>query len=126
MRTVIQTPKAPPAVGPYSQAIRAGGFLFLSGQIALDPVTGQVVGGGIEAQTEQVMRNLSAVLSAGGSSLDQVVKCTVYLKNLEDFAKVNAVYSRFFPKNPPARSTVEISRLPRNSSIEIDVIAEAE
>ena len=126
MKTVIQTQKAPPAVGPYSQAIKAGGFLFVSGQIPLDPMTGQMVGGGIEAQTEQVMKNLSALLSAGGSSLDCVVKCTLYLKDLEDFTKVNAIYSRFFPENPPARSTVEISRLPRDASLEIDVIAEVE
>ena len=125
MKTVIQTPSAPKTIGPYSQAVRAGGFLFLSGQIPLDPVTGQVVGGSIEAQTEQVMKNLSEVLSAGGSSLEKVVKSTMYVKSLEDFPRVNAVYSRFFPENPPARSTVEVSRLPRDVSIEIDVIAEA-
>lgn len=125
MKTVIQTPSAPKTIGPYSQAVRAGGFLFLSGQIPLDPVTGEVVGGSIEAQTEQVMKNLSEVLSAGGSSLEKVVKSTMYVKSLEDFPRVNAIYARFFPENPPARSTVEVSRLPRDVSIEIDVIAEA-
>lgn len=125
MKTVIQAPNAPQAIGPYSQAISAGGFLFLSGQIPVDPATGQVVAGGIEAQTEQVLRNLSEVLKAGRSSLEKVVKSTVYVRNIEEFPKLNAVYSRFFSVNPPARSTVEVSRLPRDVSVEIDVIAEA-
>ncbi|MBM3802195.1 MAG: RidA family protein [Acidimicrobiia bacterium] len=124
MKSVIQAGNAPKAIGPYSQGIRirAGELLFLSGQIPLTPA-GEVVSGDIESQTEQVLKNLEAVLTAGGSSLSQVLKTTVYLKNLDDFPRVNAVYERFFRDSPPARSTVEVSRLPRQVSIEIDVIA---
>lgn len=125
MKTVIQTEHAPRAMGPYSQAIRATSqeLLFLSGQIPLDPSTGEIVSGDIEKQTEQVLRNLEAVLAAGGSSLSRVLKTTIYLRNLEDFPRVNAVYARFFGDAPPARSTVEVSRLPRQVGIEIDAIA---
>jgi 2-iminobutanoate/2-iminopropanoate deaminase len=128
MKAIIHTPKAPKAVGPYSQAIRAKfqEFLFVSGQIPLDPSTGEVVPGDIETQTEQVLKNIESILAAGGSSLRQVLKTTVYLRNLDDFAKMNSVYERFFREMPPARSTVEVSRLPRQVSVEIDVIAAVE
>ena len=123
MKEIIKTDSAPNAIGPYSQAIRAGGFIFCSGQIALNPGTGQFVEGGIEAQTEQVLRNLMAVLEAAGSSLDRVVKTTVFLSNLNDFGAMNEVYGRFFGENCPARSTVEASRLPRDARVEIEAIA---
>jgi 2-iminobutanoate/2-iminopropanoate deaminase len=128
MKTVVQTASAPKAVGPYSQAIRTSAreLIFLSGQIPVDPVSGEVVAGDIELQTEQVLKNLQAVLVAGGSSLDQVLKTTVYLKDIDDFSRMNAVYAKFFGENPPARSTVEVARLPRQVSIEIDVVAAAE
>jgi len=124
MKSEIRTEQAPKAIGPYSQGlrVRAGELLFLSGQIPLTP-EGELVAGDIESQTEQVLKNLEAVLTAGGSSLSQVVKTTVYLKNLDDFPRMNAVYARFFRDTPPARSTVEVSRLPRQVAIEIDVIA---
>ncbi|HEU0005037.1 MAG TPA: RidA family protein [Terriglobia bacterium] len=124
MKSVVQTENAPKAIGPYSQGIRVrtGEFLFLSGQIPLTPA-GELVGGDIESQTEQVLKNLEAVLAAGGSSLSQVLRTTVYLKNLDDFPRMNAIYERFFRDAPPARSTVEVSRLPRQVAIEIDVIA---
>lgn len=126
MKDTIQTTKAPPAIGPYSQAIRiqARQLLFLSGQIPLDPATGEIVPGGIEAQTERVLMNLKEILEAGGSTLQNVIKTTVYLKNLQDFPKMNEVYARFFVQDPPARSTIEVSGLPRNASVEIDAIAE--
>jgi 2-iminobutanoate/2-iminopropanoate deaminase len=119
----ITTDRAPGAIGPYSQAIAAGAFLFLSGQIPLDPGTGVMVSGDIAAETHQVMRNLAAVLAAAGSSLDRAVKTTVYLVDLEDFPAMNAVYGSYFPGTPPARSTVQVSRLPRGARVEIDVIA---
>lgn len=119
----IQTDRAPNAIGPYSQAIRANGFVYASGQIPLDPATMQLVEGGIREQTERVMNNLSAVLEAAGSSLDRVVKTTVFLSDLGDFAEMNETYGRFFGEVPPARSTVQVSRLPRDVRIEIDVIA---
>ena len=124
MKSVVQTENAPKAIGPYSQGIRvrSGELLFLSGQIPLTPA-GELVGGDIESQTEQVLMNLEAVLTAGGSSLRQVLKTTVFLKNLDDFPRMNAVYERFFRETPPARSTVEVSRLPRQVAIEIDVVA---
>ena len=124
MKSVVQTENAPKAIGPYSQGIRirTGELLFLSGQIPLTPA-GELVGGDIESQTEQVLKNLEALLTAGGSSLGQVIKTAVYLKNLDDFPRMNAVYERFFRDTPPARSTVEVSRLPRQVAIEIDVIA---
>ena len=123
MRDRIQTDNAPKAIGPYSQAIKANGVVYASGQIPLDPKTMQIVEGGIREQTERVMNNLRAVLQAAGSSLDRVVKTTVFLADLGDFTEMNEVYGRFFGEIPPARSTVQVSRLPRDVRIEIDVIA---
>jgi len=123
VRDRIQTDNAPKAIGPYSQAIKANGVVYASGQIPLDPNTMQIVEGGIREQTERVMNNLSAVLEAAGSSLDRVVKTTVFLADLGDFTEMNEVYGRFFGEIPPARSTVQVSRLPRDVRIEIDVIA---
>ena len=123
MRDRIQTDNAPKAIGPYSQAIKANGFVYASGQIPLDPATMQIIEGGIREQTDRVMNNLSAVLKAAGSSLDQVVKTTVFLSDLGDFAEMNEVYGRYFGEVPPARSTVQVSRLPRDVRIEIDVVA---
>jgi 2-iminobutanoate/2-iminopropanoate deaminase len=119
----IQTDNAPQAIGPYSQAIKANGFVFASGQIALDPATMQIVEGGIREQTERVMRNLAAVLEAAGSRLDGIVKTTVFLADMNEFAAMNEVYGSFFTGVPPARSTVEVKRLPRDVRVEIDVIA---
>jgi len=123
MRQTVATQKAPQAIGPYSQAIKANGQVFISGQIAIDPATGQVVQGDITAQTERVLKNLSEILAAAGSSLDRVVKTTVFLKNMAEFPAMNEVYGRFFTKEPPARTTVEAARLPKDSLLEIDVIA---
>jgi 2-iminobutanoate/2-iminopropanoate deaminase len=123
MRQTISTEKAPKAIGPYSQAVVSNGIAYLSGQIPLDPQTGQLVDGDIAAQTERVLENITAVLAACGSSLEQVVKTTVFLKDLGEFARVNEVYARYFPNNPPARSTVEAARLPRDVRVEIDAIA---
>ena len=114
---------APKPIGPYSQAIRVGGLIFLSGQIGLDPATGKLAGDDIESQTRQAMKNLEAVLKAAGASFDQVVKTTVFLKSLEDFAKVNSIYGENFKTKKPARSTVEIARLPKDALIEIEMIA---
>jgi 2-iminobutanoate/2-iminopropanoate deaminase len=119
----IQTEHAPQAIGPYSQAIKAGGFLFASGQIPIDPLTGQFVAGGIAEQTEQVLKNLSAVLQAGGSSLDRVVKTTVFLADMDEFALMNEVYGRYFGASLPARATVQAARLPRDARVEIEAIA---
>ncbi len=123
MRDIISTKDAPQAIGPYSQAIKANGFVFTSGQIAIDPATQQVVTGDIGAQTERVLRNLSEVLEAAGSGLGKVVRCTVFLKNMNDFAPMNQVYGKYFSSAPPARSTVEVARLPKDVLVEIDVIA---
>lgn len=123
---IISTHHAPAAAGAYSQAVISKGYAFLSGQIPLNPATGQLVEGDTAAQAERVLENLKAVLSACGSSLDRVVKTTVYLKNMGDFAQMNQVYSRYFPQNPPARATVEVARLPKDVSIEIDCIAEVD
>ena len=123
MRQVISTPSAPKAIGPYSQAIRAAGFLFLSGQVPLDPATGQMIEGDIGKQTERVLENLKGVVEAAGSSLDRVVKTTVYLKDIGDFAAMNEVYGRYFSTNPPARATVEVARLPKDARVEIELIA---
>ena len=123
MRQIVSTESAPQAIGPYSQAVSAGGFIFSSGQIPLDVRTGQFVEGGIGEQTEQVLKNLSEVLRAAGAELGDVVKTTVYLADMNDFAAMNEVYARFFPETPPARSTVEAARLPRDARVEIDVIA---
>jgi len=122
-RETVGTAGAPAAIGPYSQAIRAGDFLFCSGQIPLDPSTGKMVEGGIGVQTERVLRNLEAVLAAGGGSLASVVKTTVYLADLGDFPAMNAVYGKFFPQDPPARATVEVSKLPAGARVEIDAVA---
>ena len=123
MREVISTPDAPKAIGPYSQAIRANGLVFISGQVAIDPATQQVIDGDVTVQTERVMKNLAAILSAAGSSVEQVLRCTVFLKSMNDFAAMNAVYGKYFSSGPPARSTVEVSRLPKDVLVEIDVIA---
>ncbi len=123
MKTIVHTDKAPAAIGPYSQAVKAGGFLFLSGQVALDPASGQVVEGDVRAQTERVLQNLQAVLAAAGSSLAAVVKTTVFLADMNDFAAMNEVYGRFFSGDPPARVTVQVARLPKDVPVEIDLIA---
>jgi 2-iminobutanoate/2-iminopropanoate deaminase len=123
MKHTIATAQAPQAIGPYSQAVVSNGIAYLSGQIPLDPVTGQIVEGDIAAQTARVLENLKAVLAACGSSLEQVLKTTVYLKDLGEFARMNEVYARYFSATPPARSTVEVARLPREARIEIDAIA---
>ncbi|HMH02209.1 MAG TPA: Rid family detoxifying hydrolase, partial [Terriglobales bacterium] len=112
MRDVIATKDAPQAIGPYSQAIRANGFVFVSGQVAIDPSTQQVISGDVGAQTERVLKNLSAILKAAGSGLEKVVRCGVFLKNMSDFAAMNEIYGRHFGAAPPARSTVEVARLP--------------
>ena len=123
MRDAIATKDGPQAIGPYSQAIRANGFVFVSGQVAIDPATQQVIGGDVAAQTERVMKNLSAILKAAGSGLEKVVRSTVFLKNMGDFGAMNEVYGRYFSAAPPARSTVEVVRLPKDMLVEIDVIA---
>lgn len=123
MREIIRTESAPQAIGPYSQAVRAEGFVFASGQIPIDPATGQFVSGGVAEQTEQVLRNLSAVLEAAGTNLDSVVKTTVFLADMSDFAAMNEVYGRYFKGDAPARATVEAARLPRDARVEIEAIA---
>jgi 2-iminobutanoate/2-iminopropanoate deaminase len=122
-RTTIATEYAPAAIGPYAQAIAVGDFIFCSGQIPLDPTTNTVVEGTIEIQTRRVLDNLTAVLQAGGSSLEQVVKTTIFLADMGDFAAVNSVYAEYFGANPPARSTVQVARLPRDVGVEIEAIA---
>lgn len=122
-RQVIATADAPHPIGPYSQAIKAGGLVFASGQIALDPATGKLIGGDIKTQTERVLMNLSAVLTAAGSSMDRVVRTTVFLKNISDFPSMNEVYGKFFTTAPPARTTVQVAALPRDALLEIDAIA---
>lgn len=123
MKRIVKTEDAPQAIGPYSQAVVAGGFVFTSGQIPTDPATGQFVAGGIAEQTEQVLRNVSKVLEAAGTGLGRVVRTTVFLADMNDFAAMNEVYGKFFGDDPPARSTVEAARLPRDARVEIDVIA---
>ncbi len=123
MREVIATDDGPKAIGPYSQGIKANGFIFLSGQIPLDPSTQQLIPGNVAAQTERVLQNLAGILKAAGSSLQQVVKTTVFLKNMSEFAAMNEVYGRYFTEAPPARSTVEVARLPKDVLVEIEVIA---
>ncbi len=123
MKEIIYTDKAPHAIGPYSQAIKANGLVFASGQIPTDPKTGDFVAGGIEEQTEQVLKNLAAVLEAAGSGLNRVVKTTVFLTYMQEFAAMNEVYGRFFSEQPPARATVEAVSLPRGARVEIDAIA---
>jgi 2-iminobutanoate/2-iminopropanoate deaminase len=122
MKEVISTEKGPKAIGPYSQAIKANGFIFTAGQIALDPTTGKIVEGDVAQQTVRVLDNLKAIVEAAGSSLDRAVKATVYLKDMGDFAAMNEIYGRYFSANPPARSTVEAARLPRDVRVEIDLI----
>ena len=123
MLDVIATPDAPKAIGPYSQAIKANGFVFTAGQVAFDPATGQIVEGDVAVQTERVMQNLAAILKAAGTGFDKVVRCGVFLKSMNDFTAMNDVYGRYFPSAPPARSTVEVARLPKDVLVEIDVIA---
>jgi 2-iminobutanoate/2-iminopropanoate deaminase len=123
MREVIRTDQGPKAIGPYSQAIKANGFIFVSGQIAFDPATGKPLEGGAAAQTERIMQNLKAIVEAAGSSLDRAVRLSVFLKDMNDFAAMNEVYARYFPADPPARTTVEVARLPRDFKVEIDLIA---
>ena len=123
MREVISTTAAPKAIGPYSQAIRAAGLVFVSGQVAIDPATQQVIEGNVATQTERVLENLSAILGAAGSGLANVVRATVFLKDMNDFTAMNEVYGRYFNSVPPARSTVEVARLPKDVLVEIDVIA---
>jgi 2-iminobutanoate/2-iminopropanoate deaminase len=123
MRDAVSTKEAPQAIGPYSQAIKANGFVFVSGQVAIDPATGQLITGDVSAQTERVLKNLSAILKAAGTGLDRAVRTTVFLKNMNDFAAMNEAYGRFWKSAPPSRSTVEVARLPKDVAVEIDVIA---
>ena len=125
MREVIATHDGPKAIGPYSQAIKANGLVFVSGQICLDPRTQQLINGDVSAQTERVLQNIAAILTAAGSSLSQVVKTTVFLKSMNDFLAMNEVYGRHFTADPPARSTVEVARLPKDVLVEVEVIAVA-
>jgi 2-iminobutanoate/2-iminopropanoate deaminase len=126
VKEIISTERAPRAIGPYSQAVRAGNLLFASGQIPIDPATGEFVAGGIAEQTEQVLRNLSAVMEAAGLSLNHVVKTTVFLESMDDFTVMNEVYARFFGENRPARATVQAARLPRDAKVEIEATAVVE
>jgi 2-iminobutanoate/2-iminopropanoate deaminase len=123
MRDVISTKDGPQAIGPYSQAIRANGFVFVSGQVAIDPANQQVISGDVAAQTDRVLKNLSGILNAAGTGLEKVVRSTVFLKNMADFGAMNEVYGKYFSSAPPARSTVEVARLPKDVLVEIDVIA---
>jgi 2-iminobutanoate/2-iminopropanoate deaminase len=123
VKELITTKDAPQAIGPYSQAIRGGGLVFCSGQVALDPATGQITGSEVRAQTERVMKNLEAILKAAGTDFTKVVRTTVYLKTMNDFAAMNEIYASFFPAPPPARTTIEAARLPKDALVEIDVIA---
>ncbi len=125
-REVVATSDAPPAIGPYSQAIRAGSLVFVSGQIPLDPATGQLVEGGVEEQTRRVLLNIRAILEATGLTLKNVVRTTVFLTDLSDFPRMNEVYAEFFPESPPARTTVQAAGLPRGARVEIDAIAVAD
>lgn len=122
-KEVVNTEKAPAALGPYSQAIKFGNLLFSSGQIPMDPETGEIVADDVESQTRQVLENVRAVLEEAGTSLDKVLKTTVFIKNMDDFGKINDVYAEYFTENPPARSTVEVARLPKDVQVEIEVIA---
>ena len=123
MRDVIATKEGPQAIGPYSQAIRVNGLVFVSGQIAIDPANQQFIAGDVAAQTDRAIKNLAGILKAAGSSLEKVVRATVFLKNMSDFAAMNEVYGKYFGSAPPARSTVEVARLPKDALVEIDVIA---
>ena len=123
MKDIVLTDRGPKPIGPYSQAIKAGGFLFASGQVALDPATNEFVTGDVAQQTERALENVKGILEAAGCSLHKVVKTTVFLKNMNDFAAMNAVYAKYFSSAPPARSTVEVARLPKDALVEIEVIA---
>lgn len=123
MKDIVSTDRGPKAIGPYSQAVKANGFVFVSGQIALDPATQQLIEGDIQKQTERVLENLKGIVTASGSSMEKVVKCSVFLADMNEFAAMNEVYGRYFPVAPPARSTVQVARLPRDVRVEIDVIA---
>ncbi len=123
MRQAISTRSAPQAIGPYSQGIRAGSLLFVSGQVPIDPVTGNIIDGDIAAQTHRVLQNIGEILKAGGASFDQVARTTVFLADMNDFAAMNAVYATYFEAPAPARATVQVSRLPKDARVEIDVIA---
>jgi len=126
VKTIISTNKAPAAIGPYSQAIRFGGLLFVSGQIALNPETGEIVEGDIQAQTKQVLENVKAIIEEAGMSLQNVLKCSCFLQDMEDFVKFNSVYNDYFTENPPARETVEVGRLPKNVLVEVSAICGTE
>jgi 2-iminobutanoate/2-iminopropanoate deaminase len=123
MREIVATEHGPKAIGPYSQAVKANGFVFTAGQVALDPETGAMVGTEIKAQTVRVMENLKGIVEAAGSSLHKAVKTTVFLKDMNDFAAMNEIYAKYFPSAPPARSTVEVARLPKDARVEIEVVA---
>ena len=123
MQEIIMTQSAPTPIGPYSQAVRANGFIFVSGQIPIDPVSGQIVGGDVSIQTRQVLKNLLAILEAAGSGVNKVVKTSIFLTNLDDFAKVNLVYEEYFGEVRPARATVQVARLPREVLVEIEAVA---
>jgi 2-iminobutanoate/2-iminopropanoate deaminase len=123
MKEIISTDKGPKAIGPYSQAVKANGFIFISGQIPINPATGDIEVGDIGQQTTRVLENLKAIVEAAGSSLDKAVKVSVFLKDMREFAAMNAVYAKYFPETPPARATVEVARLPRDVGIEIDIVA---
>jgi len=122
-KQIVTTEKAPKAIGPYNVGVKAGGFVFSAGQLGLDPLTNELAPGGVEAETRQSLTNLANVLAAAGSSMDRVVKTTVFLRDMADFAKMNAIYGTFFPQNPPARSTVQVAALPKGGAVEIEVIA---
>lgn len=123
MKTIINTPKAPQAIGPYSQAVKVNGMVYTSGIIPIDPATGELVDGTIEEQTDQVLRNLRALLQEAGTGVNQVIKTTVFIKNMDDFSKINEIYAKYFTENYPARSCVEVARLPKDVLIEIEAIA---
>jgi len=123
MRDIVLTDRGPKPIGPYSQAVRVNGFLYVSGQVALDPKTGEMAAGDIAQQTERAMENVKGIVEAAGSKMPNVVKTTVFLKNMGDFSAMNEVYARYFPAAPPARSTVEVARLPKDALVEIEVIA---
>jgi 2-iminobutanoate/2-iminopropanoate deaminase len=123
MKEAVHTDRAPNPIGPYSQGIRANGFIFLAGQVALDPKSGELISGDVRQQTERTLENLKGVLEAAGANLNHVVKVTIFLKNMGDFAGMNEIYARYFPKLPPARSTVEVARLPKDALVEIELIA---
>jgi 2-iminobutanoate/2-iminopropanoate deaminase len=122
MKKIVSTEKAPAAIGPYSQAIQFSGLLFVSGQVGLDPDSGDFVEGGIEEQTEQVLKNLTAIIEESGMSLKDVLKCSCFLKNMDDFATFNTIYDKYFGANPPARETVEVARLPKDALVEVSAI----